>query len=107
MATILSKLVLSVAIILSFNVHAIETDKAAHFGVGYIISDVAFHGCSQLFHLTKEDNKFGCRLGAILLTSLVGVLKEAADTKADPKDFGYTVLGGAVAQVKIKVLEWE
>jgi len=67
---------------------AIPADKAAHFGVGYIIND----------QLDRHTNlTFWERIAVV---AVVAYAKEKHDPVFDKRDFGATMLGALTWQIK-------
>lgn len=90
-------IVVLIFLALSCQSHAltIETDKVAHLGVGYIISDL-----TGSLHLTG-DKMLDQVVIPLAVVVLVATGKELFDSQQvgnsyDWKDWGYTVTGGAL-----------
>ncbi len=71
----------------------IETDKAAHFGVSYVITD-------QLMRAGLPPDQ------AMIATFFIGWFKEVADGRVDPGDLGADVAGSLAAAYLRVQLGW-
>jgi hypothetical protein len=97
---------IALALCLSMPCHAIEVDKAAHFGVAYAATTVTYGACKRIFHLEASENTFGCKLAAFLAVNVVGALKEASDAKPDGMDAVANALGSSAAIGAVYVFEF-
>ena len=86
----MKKILLTLIVLLSITStsYAMQTDKVAHFGVGYVIN-------SELHKHTKLT--FLERLGCVMI---VGAAKELTDKHWDGKDFLATCSGALVYEIK-------
>lgn len=70
----------------------IGVDKFAHFGAGYVISD-----------LLKGDKKLKWEDRLLIVTALAAAKEEFIDHNWDRKDFWATVAGGVLSELKLVI----
>ncbi len=68
---------------------AIETDKAAHFGLSHMVTTATYGICKAM---GIEDRGFNLFM-AVSVASIVGLSKEFSDRKFDKNDLLYDGLG--------------
>ena len=66
----------------------LQVDKVAHFGVGYITSDVIHRV------ITPKDELGGDVLSLVAVMAMASAKEGLIDRHFDWQDWGYTVLGG-------------
>ena len=67
----------------------LQVDKVAHFGVGYMLTDIT---CE----LSPKENQTEAKLFGLGATMLLATMKESQDAHWDWQDWTATVLGSVV-----------
>ena len=85
------KLITTLAIIIGLSFSAIEVDKAAHFGAGYAITDIA-------------ESKFKLNaLESFIVVYGIGVVKEMMDKDFDNGDMIANICGWAFKRLVFEI----
>lgn len=86
------------------NAMAIETDKAAHFGIGYFGENVCEMAIGNIF---KAEKTIGRAFFCMVILGMAASIKEAHDSmeggKFDDSDLVHGLVGGAASALVIRL----
>lgn len=93
---------LLVTLMLLASVSYADSDKAAHFGVSYVLTDVSIRLYEKAFRM---DKKSAAIFGSSLVL-LIGISKEYMDTNIDGGDIAANIAGIALKNLVRFTLEF-
>lgn len=88
---------------------AIETDKAAHFGIAFAATQVTYGAFKSIFgshYKLERHDKIVLAIFSAAVVNLLGVVKEIGDSQPDGKDLLANGLGSTAAGLTILTFDF-
>lgn len=96
------KKLIILALLLTQTSQAIETDKAAHFGISYAANTFAYGWYKNAFRMDKKTSKIFAAFTTIMFTTAA----EYMDSRVDGGDIAANVLGTAASTGTILMFDF-
>lgn len=101
----MKKLILIIAICLGMEARAVETDKAAHFGISYAFQTFTYGFSRKAFRLDKTDAMVFSIFTSIVLTTAAEYMG-GPESRFDGNDIKANVLGIGAASGTILMFDF-
>jgi len=101
----MKKLLFIIAICISLEARAIETDKAAHFGVSYAFQTTMYGFSKKAFRMEKTDALIFSAFTTILLTTAAEYMG-GPGSRVDGGDIKANILGTGAASATILMFDF-
>ncbi|NBU33861.1 hypothetical protein EBZ38_03450 [bacterium] len=101
----MNKLLLILAICLSIEARATETDKAAHFGVSYAFNTAMYGLSKKAFRLERKDAMIFAAFTTIVLSTAAEYMG-GPGSRVDGGDIKANILGTAASSVTILMFDF-
>jgi len=86
-----SKLILTLVLLIGLNANAIEADKKLH-----LVSTIFISAATTSYFKAKGDSNFKAAKKGIYIANFVGLIKEVSDPFIDPEDLKYNLVGSII-----------